>query len=338
MKKEQLFCPHCGSGITTKEIEGRSRRICTSCETVFYENPLPVASCIVVDEKRNILLVKRKNDPYRGEWCLPMGFAESGEKVEEAALRELEEEAGVTGGIISLVDVDTVDNYFYGPLVIVAYEVRRTGGPLQAGDDAIEASYFPISKIPKLAWESNTRAVTIYTERYRHLWNLADSVKLYLPEYEKKLPLDTDLHLDLLTRLLKEMIEKHHEEISGLWLQEITSTMKELVNHTEGLRRLQQNIFKSILFWLNRKSDTLGLEEFIENGIALAGDQLPLPLLLQAMALSRKAIWMQVVRKQILSSVLDIYATLEINNRIIYFYDRIQYFLVLGYESFRIDT
>jgi len=335
MKKEQLFCPHCGSGVTIKDIEGRSRNVCENCETIFYKNPLPVASSIVVDEKRNILLVKRKNDPYRGEWCLPMGFAESGEQVEEAALRELEEEAGITGEIISLVDVDTVDNYFYGPLVIVAYEVRRTGGPLQAGDDATEASYFPLSKIPKLAWESNTRAVAIYKERYRHLWELADSVKLYLPEYEKKLPLDTDLHLDLLTSLLREMIEKHHGEITKLWLEEISSTIKELECHTESLIQLQKNIFKSILFWLNRKSDTLGLEEFIENGMALAGERLPLPLLLQAMALSRKGIWMQVVRKQILSSVIDIYATLEINNRIIYFYDRIQYFLVLGYESYR---
>ena len=89
---------------------------------------LPVASTIVVNDKREVLLVKRKKDPYRGMWCLPIGFAESGEEVREAALRELEEEAGITGEIVRLIDVDTIDNYFYGSLAIVTYEVKMTGG------------------------------------------------------------------------------------------------------------------------------------------------------------------------------------------------------------------
>ena len=60
---------------------------------------------------------------------------------------------------------------------------------------------------------------------------------------------------------------------------------------------------------------------------------IPLPDILNAMALSRKHIWMHVVKKKILSSPLEIYITLEFNNRIIFLYDRINYFLSVGYMS-----
>lgn len=333
MKKKRNYCQYCGTTIITKKIEGRMRDVCPSCGFIYYENPLPVASSIVVDEQRKLLLVKRRNNPYRGEWCLPMGFAESGEEVEEAALRELTEEAGVTGEIISLIDVDTVDNYFYGPLVIVAYEVRRNGGELKAGDDAVEAVYFPLDDLPPLAWESNTKAINIYKKKYCHLWNLADSVKQYLPEYDYEHGdlRSSDRHLHLLTSLLPEIIETHRAEITSWWIQEVTAAMPEMKQFSDDIKWLQRNILKTISFWLLRKTDTLGLEEFIESGMILRQRNIPLAPLLQALALSRKSIWLHVVRQQILSSFLDIYATLEINNRIIFFYDRIQYFLTIGY-------
>ncbi len=90
-----------------------------------------------VNDNREILLVKRRNELYKGMWCLPMGFAETGEDVRGAALRELEEEAGIEGEVVRLIDVDTVDNYYYGSLAIVTYEVKAVGGILKPGDDAI---------------------------------------------------------------------------------------------------------------------------------------------------------------------------------------------------------
>lgn len=81
----------------------------------------------MVNERREVLLVQRDKDPYKGMWCLPIGFAESGEEVKDAALRELREESGIKGRIVRLIDVDTVDNDFYGSLAIVTYEVRASG-------------------------------------------------------------------------------------------------------------------------------------------------------------------------------------------------------------------
>ncbi|MBW2649302.1 MAG: NUDIX domain-containing protein, partial [Deltaproteobacteria bacterium] len=150
MNKKRLFCCYCGNAIIQSEIEGKLRDYCPYCHTIFYDNPLPVASCIVVNEAREVLLVKRKNEPYSGMWCLPIGFAETGEEVRDAALRELEEEAGIKGKIVRLIDVDTIENYFYGSMAIVTYEAEAAGGMLRAGDDASDAGYFPIMKLPKL--------------------------------------------------------------------------------------------------------------------------------------------------------------------------------------------
>ena len=151
MKEKRRFCSHCGKSLVEKVIEGKARGWCPRCDTVFYENPLPVASAIVVNKKRELLLVKRGNEPYLGMWCLPIGFAESGEDVQGAALRELREETGLEGEIVRLVDVDTVDDDYYGSMAIITYEVRRTGGKVVAGDDAAQARYVPIDELPPLA-------------------------------------------------------------------------------------------------------------------------------------------------------------------------------------------
>lgn len=42
-----------------------------------------------------VVLIKRKNDPYKNMWALPGGFTEEGESLEEAARRELREETGL---------------------------------------------------------------------------------------------------------------------------------------------------------------------------------------------------------------------------------------------------
>ena len=101
---KRKFCPYCGRQLKTR-VEGEVfRDYCEHCNKFFYDNPLPVVSSIVVKD-RNVLLVKRKYDPNKGQWCLPMGFAETGESIEAAALRELLEETGIHGKIIDLVDV-----------------------------------------------------------------------------------------------------------------------------------------------------------------------------------------------------------------------------------------
>ena len=177
--KKRKFCPYCGENIILKNENDILREYCPSCNVFFYDNPLPVVSS-VLEKNRKILLVKRKNKPYKGMWCLPSGFAETGETIETAALRELKEETGIKAKITTLVDADSCKNYLYGDLIFLSFEVEQTGGKLEAGDDAIDTKYFPIDKIPKLAFSSNTKAVEAYIKSKKEYWAIIDSFNLSL--------------------------------------------------------------------------------------------------------------------------------------------------------------
>ena len=93
-KKKRKYCTYCGERIINKKEGDVMREYCPDCQLFFYDNPLPIVSTIVVKEKQ-VLLVKRRNPPYKGKWCLPSGFAEIGESIQDSALRDLEEETGI---------------------------------------------------------------------------------------------------------------------------------------------------------------------------------------------------------------------------------------------------
>jgi len=159
MMKEKQFCYACGNRLEKAFIEGRDRLVCRACATVSYENPLPVVSVILANREGELLLVRRAEDPAKGMWCFPIGFAECGETIEEAALRELKEEAGVVGRIKALIDVCSDSTSTYGDVVVVTYEAEKVAGKEAAGDDACDVGYFPIPDLPKLAFSSQEQAL-----------------------------------------------------------------------------------------------------------------------------------------------------------------------------------
>ncbi len=333
MKRRRQYCSYCGQPVTTKEQDGKSRDFCPVCDTFYYENPLPVASTIVVNEKREVLLVQRKKDPYKGMWCLPIGFAETGEEVPEAALRELREEAGVEGEIIRLIDVDTIDNYFYGSLAIVTYEVKVTGGQVCPGDDASDARYFSILGLPPLAWSSNEKAIIIYIKLYEDSWAMVDSFRQLYPELNalETLTQVTDEQKHLLSNVLLKILNTDSAEMTDRWSNEVSVKVPALEPYLFILRDINGSIIQSIQNHLQGVIRGNDYSEFIPIGRNLHHARVPLPELLTALALSRRTIWTHVIKKRILASPLEIYTTLELNNRIIFIYDRIIYFIAKGY-------
>ncbi|MBN1153100.1 MAG: NUDIX hydrolase [Dehalococcoidia bacterium] len=146
--KKYRFCPECALPLSEGMIDGRIRLYCASCGFVRYENPLPVVIAIAVENGR-FLLIKRGIPPKKGYWGCPSGFVESGESPEEACLRELKEEAGVTGEVARLVRVaHWQDQELYGDMLVVSYLVRITGGTPAAGDEVEEVRYYAPEELP----------------------------------------------------------------------------------------------------------------------------------------------------------------------------------------------
>jgi 8-oxo-dGTP diphosphatase len=117
------------------------------------KTPLLVVD-ILIEEKGKILLVKRKNPPFRGYYAIPGGFVEYGERVEDAARREAKEETGLD------VELERITGIYSDPerdprghVVSICYLARVVGGKMKGGSDAEETRWFPLDKLPKLAFD-----------------------------------------------------------------------------------------------------------------------------------------------------------------------------------------
>jgi len=146
--KEYSFCPICGASLQIAMIDGKERKYCPQCDFVDYKNPLPVALAIAIRGK-DFLLIKRGIPPKKGVWASPSGFIEIGETAEEACLRELKEETGVSGEIVKLVGVvRREDKEIYGDMLIVKYLVKVANEELNPGTEAEDARFFSVDELP----------------------------------------------------------------------------------------------------------------------------------------------------------------------------------------------
>lgn len=121
--------------------------------------PIPAVGvvCLRGDE---VLLIRRGTPPRQGEWSLPGGRIEPGEKAVDAALRELREETGVEVRIVGLIDV--VDGMFPEigrHYVLIDYAAVWTTGEPTAGDDVVEARFFSLDDIDTLIDWGETRRI-----------------------------------------------------------------------------------------------------------------------------------------------------------------------------------
>ena len=94
-----------------------------------------------------VLLVERGHAPFRGKLALPGGFVEGTESAEQAVLREVKEETGLTARVVGLVGLYSAPGRDpRGPTATAVFLLARTGGRLQAGDDAASATFVPLRK------------------------------------------------------------------------------------------------------------------------------------------------------------------------------------------------
>ena len=159
------YCLRCGHRLVRRDDNGSPRPTCPACGYVHYRNPAPAAGVILARDHK-LLLVRRKFEPRAGAWCLPAGFLEYGESPARCAVRELREETGIRARLTGLFGVYAGIDDPRARTVLILYSADPTGGRLKPGDDAIEAGFFPLGRLPgDLAFASHERAIAEYLER-----------------------------------------------------------------------------------------------------------------------------------------------------------------------------
>lgn len=110
----------------------------------------------ITGNKTDVLLVKRKNEPYKDQWVLPGGFVDDGEKLEAAAKRELEEETSLKARfLIQLKAYGDPGRDPRGHTVTVAFWgiVDKSKSDIKAASDAEEVEWFDTKKLPILGFD-----------------------------------------------------------------------------------------------------------------------------------------------------------------------------------------
>ena len=110
------YCPVCGS--KHFDINNFKSKRCQDCGFTYYANPCSATAAFIVNDKQEMLVVRRAKEPAKGTLDLPGGFVDMYETVEDGMRREIKEETG----------------------------------PIKAADDAAEAFWIPIREVNPVAF------------------------------------------------------------------------------------------------------------------------------------------------------------------------------------------
>jgi ADP-ribose pyrophosphatase YjhB (NUDIX family) len=118
----------------------------------------------LIHKEGKILLIKRRFEPNKGRWSLPGGLVERGERVEEAAVREVKEELGIKVTLEGLIDIANEiipdENgrikYHY---VLIDFLARPNRGRIRLNKESSSFRWFQPETVENLNTSKNTRAI-----------------------------------------------------------------------------------------------------------------------------------------------------------------------------------
>ena len=126
--------------------------------TYDYPRPAVTADALIIagpQSDRQLLLIQRGREPFKGKWALPGGFVDMDEDLDESAQRELEEETGLT--LSHLKQLHTFGAVNRDPrhrtITVAYYAFIDAPLPVKGLDDASDAKWFAIDQLPPLAFD-----------------------------------------------------------------------------------------------------------------------------------------------------------------------------------------
>lgn len=127
---------------------------------MHWQNPVPAVGAVILRDTAGVpeaLLALRAREPQKGKWDLPGGILEVAEGPEEGLRRELAEETGMEARSLDLLGVWT-GRYGDRHTLNLLYRVEASGEPV-AQDDVAELRWWPLDRLPELAWSHEGEAL-----------------------------------------------------------------------------------------------------------------------------------------------------------------------------------
>lgn len=150
------YCPHCGNRIEEREISGRLRPHCAACQTTFFADP-KLAVAVLVEQDGQIILQRRTIEPGKGRWTFPSGYVDRGERLEDAAIREVWEETGLEVRLTRLLGVYSYEG---NPVVLAVYVGSVIGGTFTESEESDAIAAFSTGELPPLAFHHDAKIIT----------------------------------------------------------------------------------------------------------------------------------------------------------------------------------
>ena len=164
-EKLYKFCPNCKTRLIKKSIFKKTRIVCPNCNFIFWNNPRPSFSALIIDKKKNILLLKRADKPLKDYWCLPGGVMEYDESPERSIIREVKEETNLDFKIEKLTGVYLIDNDPRGNVVDVIYMSQTINSPVKLSNEHSQYKFFPPNNLPELIAYKHREAIADYLKK-----------------------------------------------------------------------------------------------------------------------------------------------------------------------------
>ncbi|HVB60950.1 MAG TPA: NUDIX hydrolase [Ktedonobacteraceae bacterium] len=162
------YCPMCATPLVEQDIYHGLRLTCPDCGFINFLEPKVVAVIVIEDEDK-ILLGKRNIDPGMGRWSFVSGYVERGEKLEEAAIREVKEETNLDVRLERLIGIYSErDN----PHIVIAFAAsitnNNTNEIVAQPDEVSELAFFALDRIPTLAFPTDTTILQALRQQAGH--------------------------------------------------------------------------------------------------------------------------------------------------------------------------
>lgn len=165
-----------------------------------YPHAAITADCIVFGYDPNktlrVLLIKRRNEPYKDCWAFPGGFMEIDEDLKTCARREVMEETGMAlGEVFQFRSYSAVDRDPRERVITVVHFAFEAPAEVKGSDDAAEARWFDIDNLPELAFDHRTIIHELFEFLEDVIYN--DLFFKYSPE---------GIPMDALSKLTKDIL------------------------------------------------------------------------------------------------------------------------------------